>query len=99
MKQSVVAALLLAALLAPLAGNAQNIQCTLLCNPPRMICYPAGTIPPINRICPPNRNAEAPVAESTLAPPSQSNAAQSACSAVSVFNEETQSYEWQMDCD
>ncbi|HEY5851647.1 MAG TPA: hypothetical protein VIT62_12890 [Lysobacter sp.] len=98
MKQSVVAALLLAGLLAPLAGSAQQIQCTLICNPPRMICYPAGSIPPINRICPQNLNAEPPATQSALTTPSQSTAAQSACSAVSVFNEETQSYEWEMNC-
>ncbi|MGO4222275.1 hypothetical protein AB4Y64_10530 [Lysobacter sp. TAF61] len=101
MKQSVVAALLLAGLLSPHAGFAQSIQCTLICNPPRMFCYPAGTIPPFNRICPQNLNgsAPAPATEPLLAPPSQSTAAPSACTAQPVFNEETQTYEWEMDCD
>lgn len=98
MKQSVVAVLLLVGLLVPHATAAQSIQCTLLCNPPRMVCYPAGTVPPINRICPQNFNSETPAAQTVLTSPSQSTAAKSACSAVSVFNEETQSYEWEMDC-
>lgn len=99
MKQSVVAVLLLAGLLAPHASGAQSIQCTLLCNPPRMVCYPAGTLPPVNRVCSQNFNSETPAAsQAALTAPSQSTAPKSACSAVSVFNEETQSYEWEMDC-
>ena len=99
MKQSVVAVLLLAGLLAPHASVAQSIQCTLLCNPPRMVCYPAGTLPPVNKVCGRSASAETPAEQPALTAPSQSTAAESACSAVSVFNEETQSFEWEMDCD
>lgn len=98
MKQSVVAVLLLVGLLAPHATRAQGVQCTLLCNPPRMVCYPAGTLPPINKICPRTASSEVPSEQAALATPSQSTAAKSACTAVSVFNEETQSFEWEMDC-
>ncbi len=99
MKQSVVAALLLAGLLAPLASGAQSIQCTLLCNPPRMVCYPAGTLPPINKVCSRTSSSETPAEQPALTAPAQSTAAKSACTAVSVFNEETQGFEWEMDCD
>lgn len=103
MKQSVVAALLLAGLLVPNAGNAQQgYQCYLVCNPPRLICVPAGSsLPPYNRIClyGPQSAAQEDLSQPALAAPSQSTAAGSACSAQSVFNEDTQTYEWEMACD
>ncbi|GAA5082941.1 hypothetical protein [Lysobacter panacisoli] len=101
MKQFVVAVLLLAGLLGSGAGMAQQYQCVLVCNPPRVYCVPAGSpLPPIVNICKPYQMGAA-TETSALTAPSQAAATtpQSACQAQSTFNEDTQSYEWQMVCD
>lgn len=101
MKQFVVT-VLLAGLLAPAAATAQEgYRCVLVCNPPRVYCVPNGSqLPPIISICKPYQ-VGASTENSVLTAPSQAAATTppSACSAQSYFNEETQSYEWQMACD
>lgn len=98
MKQFVVT-VLLAGLLAPASGMAQEgYRCVIVCNPPRVYCVPNGSqLPPIINICKPYQVSS----ETSLlsAPSDAATAPQSACSAQSVFNEETQTTEWQMVCD
>ncbi|MDI9237797.1 hypothetical protein QLQ15_02585 [Lysobacter sp. LF1] len=101
MKQFVVT-VLLAGLLAPAAGMAQEgYRCVVVCNPSRVYCVPNGSqLPPIISICKPYQ-VGASTETSLLTTPSEAaaTAPQSACSAQSVFNEETQTNEWQMVCD
>ncbi|HEY0505419.1 MAG TPA: hypothetical protein VGD42_18195 [Lysobacter sp.] len=98
MKQFVIATLSLAGLLAPGIAASQDMQCVLVCNPPRVYCTPAGTpLPPIYTMC---RTSSSQVGESSLSASTQQPAStESACTARQVFNEETQTYEWQMGCD
>jgi hypothetical protein len=98
MKQLFAAALFVAGLLISTPGTAQQYQCVLVCYPSRVYCFPAGSpLPPITDICkpwgPPTASSQ------VLQAPSESTAAPSACSAQTVFNEETQTYEWEMVCD
>lgn len=100
MKQSLFAIGLVAAgMLAPQTSLAQQ-QCIIVCNPPRLFCFPAGTQPPsLISYC---RTAGS---NSVTAPASESLASdlvvpdQNSCTAQEVFNEDTQAVEWQMVCD
>lgn len=99
MKQFSAAALFVAGLLISGTTLAQNVRCVLVCSPPRVYCVPAGSpLPPIIDICKAYQTS-ATLDQSLLSSPAESTAAPSACSAQSVFNEETQTYEWEMACD
>ena len=99
MKQFVVATLSLAGLLAPGIGAAQSSpQCMVVCNPPRVYCVPPGTpFPPIYSMCKTSYKLTSGIDLSV--PADEGASSQPACTAQQVFNEETQSYEWQMGCD
>ncbi|HZX77895.1 hypothetical protein [Lysobacter sp.] len=99
MKQFSAAALFVAGLLISGSGIAQNVRCVLVCSPPRVYCVPNGAqLPPIIDICKGYQTSTT-LDQSLLSAPAESTAAPSACSAQSVFNEETQTYEWEMACD
>lgn len=97
MKQSLFAIGLVAAgILAPQTSHAQQ-QCILVCNPPRVFCFPAGTQPPtLIKYCPTGYNS-APAVESLASDLAVEG--QNSCTAQEVFNEDTQTTEWQMVCD
>ena len=98
MKQIVVATLSMAALLAPNIGASQEMQCVVVCNPPRVYCAPAGSpLPPIYDLC--KRSPYSVAAENDLSASLNHASAQPACSAQQVFNEDSQTYDWQMVCD
>ncbi len=99
MKQFVIATLSLAGLLAPGIGNTQDMQCVLVCNPPRVYCVPAGSpLPPIYTMCKTTARSDA-GQDSDLLSTQQPAATSGGCTAQQVFNEDTQSYEWRMGCD
>ena len=99
MKQFVVATLSLAGLLAPGVGMSQDMSCVLVCNPPRVYCVPAGSpLPPIYTMCKTGPRSATTDGSDQLSS-RQPDDASGACSAQQVFNEETQTYEWQMGCD
>jgi len=99
MKQLLLAALSLASLFVPGFVNAQSYDCFLVCNPARVYCQPVGApTPPMYKLCAAGSKASAP--DSLAASLRTSEAAQApACSAQQVFDEDTQTYEWQMVCD
>jgi|GEM_PF-2254060 len=100
MKQLLIAALSLAGLLVPGFAFA-GYDCYLICSPARVYCQPSGApMPPIYKLCGVGSGAPAP--DSLAASLDTTQSAQSpppACSAQQVFDEDTQTYEWQMVCD
>ncbi len=100
MKQSLIAIGLVAAgMLAPQTSHAQQ-QCLLVCNPPRVICFPAGTqLPPLINYCRTggSNSATAPAEELSLASDLVTEG-QNTCTAQEVFNEDTQTVESTMVC-
>ncbi len=100
MKHMLLAAMMLAGLFVPALAHAQAFNCYMVCSPPRMYCQPAGTpLPPIQRICGSFSEASASDALFASLQSDASAPVAPACVAQQVFNEETQTYEWQMDCD
>ena len=101
MKQMLLAALSLAGLFAPGFVNAQSYDCFLVCNPARVYCQPVGTpLPPMFKLCGAGSGAAAPDSlAASLGTQDAAQAAPPACSAQQVFDEDTQTYQWQMVCD
>jgi hypothetical protein len=100
MKQLLLAALSLAGLFVPGFAFAQY-DCFLICTPARVYCQPSGApMPPIYKLCGTGSDAPAPDSlASSLGISAPAQTAPPACSAQQVFNEDTQTYEWQMACD
>lgn len=101
MKQSLIAfGLIAAGALAPQVGHAQQ-QCVLVCDPtPRVFCAPAGSLPTIIKYCrTAGSNAVAADASDLSLAPDLAPSGQNSCTAQEVFNEDTQTTEWQMVCD
>ncbi|MBU8977479.1 MULTISPECIES: hypothetical protein [unclassified Lysobacter] len=99
MKHMLLAALPLAALFIPVSATAQAYNCYLVCSPPRVYCVPAGQpLPPIYKICGPSSGTPDTQSLSASLQPAAS-APPPACVAEQVFNEDTQTTEWQMACD
>lgn len=98
MKQMLLAALLLAGLFVPGFAFAQY-DCYLICTPARVYCQPSGSpTPPIAKLCGANSLATQSFA-TALDTSDGSQAPPPACTAQQVFDEDTQTYEWQMVCD
>ena len=101
MKQLLIAAVSLAGLFVPALSAAQAYNCYLVCSPPRVYCVPAGApLPPIQKICgvgseTPDPGTSFSSSLGSLAPAQTAPA----CAAQQVFDENTQTYEWQMVCD
>jgi len=100
MKQLLIAAALLAGLFVPGFVTAQSYDCFLVCTPARVYCQPSGVpSPPIYKLCGVGSGTSAPDSLATSFRASESAQAPPACSAQQVFDEDTQTYEWQMVCD
>ncbi|BDU18293.1 hypothetical protein [Lysobacter auxotrophicus] len=95
MKQLLLAAMSLAGLFAPGFAFAQY-DCFLVCTPARVYCQPSGVpMPPLAKLCgvtPLKLSLDTTDATDAQSPPP-------ACAAQQVFDEDTQTYEWQMVCD
>jgi len=100
MKQLFLAALSLAGLFVPGFATAQSYNCFLICTPPRVYCQPVGVpVPPMHKLCGVGSGTAAPDSLSASLRTSDTQAPPPACSAQQVFDEDTQTYEWQMVCD
>ena len=99
MKQLLLA-LSLVGLFVPGHAIAYSYDCFLVCTPARVYCQPSGVpMPPIAKICG-VRKAIAPDSLTTsLSTFDESQATAPACVAQQVFDEDTQTYDWQMLCD
>lgn len=99
MKQMFLAALTLAGLFVPGFAFAQY-DCFLVCTPARVYCQPAGLPPPpIYKLCGVGSQAQAQSLASSLSTVDSAQAPPPACTAQQVFDEDTQTTEWQMVCD
>jgi len=100
MKQLLLAALSLASLFVPGFATAQSYDCFLVCNPARVYCQPVGSpVPPMYKLCSVGSGTSSPDSLAKSLRSSESAQAPPACAAQQVFDEETQTYEWQMVCD
>ncbi|MDR0183986.1 hypothetical protein [Lysobacter arvi] len=99
MKQTFLAVLILAGLFAPGFAFAQY-DCFLICTPARVYCQPVGAAPPpIAKLCGVGSQTLQSESLTTLGDADSAQALPPACTAQQVFDEDTQTYEWQMICD